>query len=89
MRMSESDVEIMCSQVSTKDFSDTQSYDYGEDIIGDQSEMIGNVVSLESGNSCVYNVGGENQWINSQNARILYDNVMIEDISSDDELDKL
>ena len=46
------------------------------------------VVSLESGDIPVFDVteGGQ---VNCKNERVLYDNILIEDISSDDDLDNL
>ena len=84
--MSDSECEFMLSQVSgNMDYSNTQSASYGVDII-DSDEDMNQVVSLENGNQKIeVEVNGRSD----MRGRVLYDNVYIEDISSDDELENL
>ena len=90
MKMCDSDEgEFMCSQVTTRPVSESQSFDYGKDIIDDELEVLGNVVSLENQIEKEYDVGNGEEWISSREKIVLYDNVEIEDISSDEELDAL
>ena len=87
VKMSESEEEFMCSQVvnNSMDMNATQSGDYGGDIVDNEDEGIGNVVSLENGN-----ISDKTQCeVVESSRRIVYDNVEIEDISSDEELDKM
>ena len=80
MKMSDSEGEFICSQVSKFDYESSQSAHYGVDIIdGDATDR--NIVSLES--------GLEHEIQDSKTTRIIYDNVQIEDISSDEELDSM
>ena len=80
-----SDKEFECSQVSVKDYMASQSYDYGLDIVDNDEGVVGGIVSLENDgdNVCV----GEPVLKCGQS--ILYDNIVIENISSDEEVDKM
>ena len=79
---SDSDFEgFPSSQISFCGFNNSQSADYGGDIVDSDKECGDmNVVSLEN---------SEYQRSNGETRRILYDNVEIEDISSDDEIDAM
>ena len=84
--MSDLEEEFVCSQVSVGEFKDTQSAGYGPNILENYVVGLEKVVSLEAGDLPVYDVteGGR---VECRNERVLYDNVLIEDISSDDEID--
>ena len=88
VRMSDSECEFVSSQVSKMDYNDTIGSQFGGDIVdGDVGSAV-NVVSLEANcsDSCV---GFEETSDRMNNMRKLYDDVFIEDISSDEEMDKL
>ena len=85
VKMSESEEEFICSQVSNHDFMTSQSSDFGLDIVdgADECQVNGNVVSLELNGLETYNNSASRSEV-AANRRILYENVMIEDISSDE-----
>ena len=59
------------------------------DLIDDGGQCRSNIVSLENGlDNGIANVSGS-EYFDRDAHRILYDNVEIEDISSDEELNKL
>ena len=85
----ESDDDFICSQKPNVDVISMQSMDYGGDVIEQDDGFNQEVVSLEQveGN---FDLGQEKLVCDgTQPRRVLYDNVMIEDISSDEELEKL
>ena len=84
--MSESEEDFVCSQISKSDYFSSQSAFYGGDVI--DGEGVNSVVSLENTDETRFDIGVEN-FIQSQSQRILYDNVVIEDISLDEEDDKV
>ena len=63
----------------------SQSFDYGLDVVDvtEDSEVNSNVVSLELNGLEAYKDSVSSSE-NADNPRILYDNVVIEDISSDE-----
>ena len=82
--MSESD-NFWFSQVSSLDNNCAQSQDYGGDIVDEDCQIIGNVESLEEWKSYV----SKNVSANPESGRILYGNVEIEDITTDEEVDAM
>ena len=76
----DSDSDFECfpsSQISFCGFNNSQSADYGGDVIDSDNEFEKvNVISLEN---------LEYERSNCETRRILYDNIEIEDISSDDD----
>ena len=83
--MSDSESEFICSQISNKDYFSSQSACYGGDIVDvEDVKSNGNVVSLEFNGEVSSNVCSENCG-NSTKQKVLYDNVMIEDISADED----
>ena len=87
--MSDFEEEIMCSQISNGDYTNTQSSDFGGDIVDGLGDDTGrNIVSLERNSSVIHNVNSS-EIVTRSGLRILYDNVHFEDISSDEELDNM
>ena len=86
--MSESEGEFECSQVSNSEYYAIESLDYGGDIVDEEYNNDDNeVISLESNDIPTFEVDAEGI-VSVQSRRIIYDNVEIEDISSDEEVDK-
>ena len=85
--MSDSENLVVCSQVSVRGYDDIQSSGYGGDVIDGVGEGMERVVSLEGGDVPVFET--ENCKVTCQNEWILYDNILIEDISSDVEIDRM
>ena len=86
----ESDDDFVCSQISVSEYNSSQSADYGLDVVDYDGSNISNVVSLECENFGNCNVADEVESVRcDRGARPLYDNVVIEDISSDEEFDKM
>ena len=88
MKMSDSEGEFVCSQVSIKEYSETQSSDYGGDVDDDEVQIGGNVVSLE-GNRQANLENCVNKLRDGKNSRVIYDKVQIEDISDDEQIDNM
>ena len=76
--------DIILTQTSSKEFEDVPSSCYGGDIVDSNTE----VVSLEANCNANFNILSGYEELNTQR-HILYDNVEIEDISSDEEIDKM
>ena len=81
VKMSDSESEFMLSQVSKDiNFNQMQSSGYGLDVVD------GDVISLEAGPSGNFVFSNfEDVQNRTQTQRMLYDNVVIEDISSEEE----
>ena len=92
MKMSEymqfSDDEDLClTQTATKEFSETPSCSYGGDVDMEYSEGL---VSLECADQPNFQLMDVSEVFgHSSQKRFIYDNVEIEDISSDEEIDKM
>ena len=86
---SNSDFEAFpSSQISFCGFNQSQSMEYGRNVIDSDDNGDENVVvSLENNENIVDNIHGVGQGASAR--RVIYDNVEIEDISSDEEIDKL
>ena len=77
------DEDFVLTQSSVMEFEQTNSCAFGGDIV-DQK------VSIESGDQPNFDLCGElGIFFEPTQKRIIYDNVEIEDISSDEELDKM
>ena len=77
--------DIILTQNSSKSYFEVPSSGYGGDIVDKNSE----VVSLEGTSEPNFDIWSDFESEVSSQRRILYDNVEIEDISSDEEVDKL
>ena len=88
--MSESDVEFFSSQVPNDErgYSDTQSCEYAQDIYGIGEGYNENVISLENGDVANFEVNPDGYW-KAQGKKLLYDNILIEDISDEEEMAKM
>ena len=86
--MSDSEGEFMCSQVSNMDYTASQSYDYGGDIVDEEVPIGEDVVYLE-GNQQANFENCVNSLKESKNSRIVYNNVRIEDISEDEDMENM
>ena len=84
MKMSDSEGEFMCSQVSKSELIMNGSQEYGPDVVDDGEFGGSSVVSLENGNINMLEVGGT-PCLKAGSQKVLYDNVVIEDISSDED----
>ena len=85
----DSDSDFECfpsSQISFCGYDNSQSGDFGGDVVdSDTEDKPVDLVSLENCDNLVEKCGGEQ----NKNPRIIYGNVEIEDISSDEDIDKL
>ena len=83
-RMSDSEGEFMCSQLPAQQIKDVRSNS------DDELELYGleRVVTLEACDVPVFNVA-EKGGVECRNERVLYNNILIEDISSDKEIDSM
>ena len=78
-------LDIILTQKSSKNYCEVPSSGYGGDIVDMNSE----VVSLEGTSEPNFDIWSDFQMEACSQRRILYGNVEIEDISSDEEVDKL
>ena len=84
--MSDSEGEFQCSQYSVRDYGEANCSQFGLDVIDSDGENQENVVSLEGENVHKFDEVREKCSSNG-GERVLYDNVLIEDILSDEELE--
>ena len=88
----DSDDDFCLTQTPSKEFSETNSYSYGSGLLdkdeGIQGTLSG-IVSLENNSDVPTFDLGIDLSQQSDGKKYIYDNVEIEDISSDDELDNL
>ena len=86
----ESGGEFVCSQISVSEYNSSQSAEYGLDVVDYDGNYRSNVVSLKCENIGNCNVDHEEESVNcDRGVRPLYDNVVIEDISSDEDFNKM
>ena len=81
--MSDSEGEFVCSQVSNLDYFQIRSAYFGQDIVDQYIE--GDVVSLENSNVQKFDLGAEDLAV-KEGSKVVYGNVLIEDISSEEEV---
>ena len=86
----ELDDEFVCSQISVSEYNSSQSSSYGLDVVEVGDVITNQIVSLESDNIGVCSGETYEKSISrKENECVLHDNVVIEDILSDEELDKM
>ena len=74
---------ILCSQTLTKDFNASQSAGFSADAIDEDCQNVGNIVSIE--NNRVLELSHVNAGASTSGGKqVLYDNILIEDNSWDE-----
>ena len=85
VRMWSDEEDFQCSQVSNMDYFSSQSASFGDDVIDKEDTKDGDLVPLE--NRLHMHSHDSNTIVIRPGESVLYDNVVIENISSDEGLD--
>ena len=92
MEYYDSEDDLCLTQTPSKEFCETNSYSYGNDLLDNNhgvQENSSGIVSLENISDVPNFDLGIDLSQRSEGKKYIYDNVEIEDISSDEELDTL